>query len=1064
MEINQYIEAINRKYQSGISSEHSYRGEFERLFTDLVGDVEITNEPANVTDCGNPDYVITKGKIPIGYIEAKDIGKDLNSKSFKEQFDRYKKALDNLIIMDYLWFQFFQNGVLVHEVRIGEIEGGNVKSLKGNFETFKNFLIDFSTYISQSIKSSKKLAEMMAGKARMLQDTLEKAVTSDEKSEDNTSLRVQYEAFKRVLIHDLKPKGFADIYAQTLAYGMFAARLHDPTLDDFSRQEAAELIPKSNPFLRRLFEYVAGANIDERIRTTVDNLAEVFRATNIEELLKNFGKSTQSHDPIIHFYETFLAEYDPKLRKARGVWYTPEPIVKFIVQSVDLLLKAEFGLEQGLCDTSKTSIMVDVPTHDRRFKQGVRKVRKDVHKVQILDPATGTGTFLAEVIKCIYEFNFKSIQGAWNTYVESDLIPRLNGFELLMASYAMAHLKLDMLLAETGYRSENNQRLNIYLTNSLEEYHPDTGTLFSNWLSTEANDANHIKRDSPVMVVIGNPPYSLSSSNKGTWIESLIAEYKNDLQEQNLNALSDDYVKFIRYAQYLVDKNGSGIVAMITNNSFIDGITQRQMRKSLFGSFDKIYIYDLHGSAKRKEKAPDGSKDVNVFDIQQGVSISIMIKKENHVAAPEVYHFDSYGSREVKYGRLLNHTVQDISWNKVYPKEPYFFLVPKDDTGLEKYDKGFRPTELFVKYGNGIKFRKDNLLVKHMYEREDVNQLLKDMSVMEEAEVYNKYDTNPTSDWNFEEKKKYFIENDLNNVIQVEYRQFDKRFTYYPLETVNEIIVRGDSRRNLMKNYLFGENIGLVIGRQGQVVGDMPWNLIFVSKYPTDMNIFYRGGGINFPLFVYTEQNNQYTTDEISRISNLSEAIIKRFEQNIGLEFQDSTRDTQKTFTPFDIFDYIYATLHSPTYRSMYDEFLKIDFPKIPYPKDKTIFYKMVELGRELRKTHLLEDIQIDHGVCNYPEDGNNIVSRKLTKNSIGYEAIDEENGKIWINDTQFFKPVSKIAWEFYIGGYQPAQKWLKDRYNKKLSYADIMHYQKIIQALIKTDRLMKEIDSIEFG
>jgi type I restriction-modification system DNA methylase subunit len=617
MTLQQYIDSVAKRYASGISREHSYRADLENLLRAMVTTVEITNEPANVTDCGNPDYVITKGKIPIGYIEAKDIAKDLNSKSYKEQFGRYRNALDNLIITDYLWFQFFQNGEMVHEIRIGEIVDGKVKPLPENFDKFENLIQDFCTFVSQTIKSSKKLAVMMAAKARLLQDILEQAVESDEQTQANTSLKAQYETFKDILIHDLKPKGFADIYAQTLAYGMFAARLNDDTIDTFSRQEAAELIPKSNPFLRKLFGYVAGPDIDERIKPTVENLAEVFRHTNVEELLKNFGNSTQTNDPIIHFYETFLAEYDPKLRKSRGVWYTPEPVVSFIVRAVDDILKTEFGLTQGLADTTKTKIKVDV--------QG-KMIEQEVHKVQILDPATGTGTFLAEVVKYIYNTNFKQMQGMWSSYVDEHLIPRLNGFELLMASYAMAHLKLSMLLAETGYKAKTDQRLNVFLTNSLEEHHKDTGTIFSSWLSAESNEANRIKRDVPVMCVIGNPPYSVSSSNKGEWIQNLIKDYKKDLNEKKLN-LDDDYIKFIRYGQHYIEKNGEGILAYISNNSFIDGITHRQMRKNLLETFDKIYILDLHGNSKKKETTPEGGKDENVFDIMQGVSINIFVKK-----------------------------------------------------------------------------------------------------------------------------------------------------------------------------------------------------------------------------------------------------------------------------------------------------------------------------------------------------------------------------------------------------------------------------------------------------
>ncbi len=251
----------------------------------------------------------------------------------------------------------------------------------------------------------------------------------------------------------MTPKEFADIYAQTLAYGMFAARLCDSDAENFSRHKAAELIPKSNPFLRKLFQYIAGYDIDERIRPVVDNLADLFRAADLKEIMQNFGAASQQNDPVIHFYETFLAEYDPKLRKSRGVWFTPEPVVRFIVRAADDILKNEFGLAQGLADNSKIRIKIAGQEPDKRSKSGYKQTEKQVHRVQILDPACGTGTFLAEVIKQIYNSRFKAMQGIWSSYVENDLIPRLNGFELLMASYAMAHLKLDLLLRETGFRT-----------------------------------------------------------------------------------------------------------------------------------------------------------------------------------------------------------------------------------------------------------------------------------------------------------------------------------------------------------------------------------------------------------------------------------------------------------------------------------------------------------------------------------------------------------------------------------------------------------------------------------
>ncbi len=609
MTLQEYISSINTRYKLGNATEHTFRGDLQQLIESMEPGVRATNEPKR-QKCGAPDFILTRKDIPVGFIEAKDIGDtdlDGNKKTGnKEQFDRYKNSLSNLIFTDYLSFHFYSNGQFSQKISIGEVRNGKIVPLTQNFESFTYLLKYFCTHIGQTITSSKQLAEMMANKARLLADIIEKALLSDEETQENSTLKDQMNAFREILIHDITPKGFADVYAQTIAYGMFAARLHDTNLNSFSRQEAAELIPKSNPFLRKLFAYIAGPDLDDRIKWIVDNLVEVFLACNVEELLKDYGRDTKTEDPVIHFYETFLSEYDPKLRKARGVWYTPQPVVNFIVRAVDDILKSEFNLPLGLADSSRT--------------------KDNVHKVQILDPAAGTGTFLAEVIRQIHT-KFEGQQGIWSNYVETQLLPRLNGFELLMASYAMAHLKLDILLKETGYKPAKEQRFRVYLTNSLEEYHPDTGTLFASWLSSEANEANHIKRDTPVMVVMGNPPYSVSSSNKSEWIEKLMVDYKKDLNERNIQPLSDDYIKFIRYAESLIDRTGEGILAYISNNSFIDGIIHRQMRKHLLETFDKVYILDLHGNAKKKEVCPDGSKDENVFDIMQGVSINIFVKK-----------------------------------------------------------------------------------------------------------------------------------------------------------------------------------------------------------------------------------------------------------------------------------------------------------------------------------------------------------------------------------------------------------------------------------------------------
>lgn len=1051
MTIEQYVENISKRYKQGNSTEHTFRGDLQLLLESLAPEICATNEPKR-QKCGAPDYILTKKDIPVGFIEAKDIGdKDLEGAKKtgnKEQFDRYKASLNNLIFTDYLYFHFYIDGIFKTKIAVAEIQNGTIIPLPKNFATFANLIKDFASHVGQTIKSSKKLAEMMAGKARLLSDVIEKALTSDETHNENSTLKDQMYAFKQILIHDITPKGFADVYAQTIAYGMFAARLHDPTLPTFGRHEAAELIPKSNPFLRKLFGYIAGPDIDDRIKWIVDSLVEIFLACNVEDILKNYGKSTKMEDPIIHFYETFLSEYDPNLRKARGVWYTPAPVVNFIVRAVDDILKTEFDLPNGIADSSKTKIKVDV--------QG-KKTEQEVHKVQILDPATGTGTFLAETIKQIHR-KFEGQQGIWSNYVEKHLLPRLNGFELLMASYAMAHLQLDLLLTETGYKPTTNQRFRVYLTNSLEAHHQDTGTLFASWLSTEANEANHIKRDTPVMCVIGNPPYSGESANKGEWILSLMEDYKKEpggkekLKEKNSKWINDDYVKFLRYGQYFIEKNGSGILAFINPHGFLDNPTFRGMRWNLLKTYDKIYTIDLHGNAKKKETSPDGSTDINVFDIEQGVSINLFIKtgKKNNNELGKVYHFDLFGKRELKYDFLFERKFLTVPYTEIVLVAPDYVMKKSDFSLKQEFGKGFFLNALFKFNGNGIVSKRDSMAFQNT--KAKIKAIVNDVYSFSLEEIKAKYNdiSWESRDGKVEFVKQNVVESGVHEklFVQCEYRPFDKKWTYYTGKSKGFI---GWPVKQIMQHFLNGDNVGLVIGRQGQAVGTMQWNLSFITKSITDFNLFYRGGGMVFPLYLYPETNGQQNIGQSKeRTPNLNTEIVKQISEKLGLTFTYEKETTKDTFTPMDILDYIYAVLHSPTYREKYKEFLKIDFPRVPYPKDKETFWQLVKLGGEIRKLHLLESQIVENYITQYPEDGDNIVTKPQYK-----------EGKVFINDTQYFENVPLIAWNFYIGGYQPAQKWLKDRKDRKLEFEDILHYQKIIVALFETSKIMIEIDKV---
>lgn len=1063
--VSDYVNKVASRIKLGHSSEHTFRIHLEFLINALVPDVIVTNEPSQVTDCGNPDFLISKKDIPIGFIEAKDVGKDLGSKLYKEQFDRYKAALDNLIITDYLMFQFYVGGELIHEVCVGELVEGVVQPHDSEFNRLAELLRDFCVYVGQTIKSAQRLAVLMAGKARLLEHTLYQALISDENSDDNSDLRAQFETFKGVLIHDLTPADFADIYAQTLAYGMFAARLHDDTLDTFSRQEAAELIPKTNPFLRKLFSHVAGIDIDPRIKTTVDNLADVFRATDVAAILKNFGKTTQTQDPIIHFYETFLAEYNPKLRKQRGVWYTPEPVVKFIVRAVDDILKSEFDLADGIADTSKIEIEKQTQTPDSRTKTGYKMVKELVHKVQILDPATGTGTFLAAIIQHIFHSQFENMGGIWSSYVEQDLLPRLHGFELLMASYAMAHLKLDMLLADTGYEPIKPKRMQVYLTNSLEEHNPDTGTLFAGWLSAEANEANAVKRDAPVMVVMGNPPYSGVSANNNKWISDLIEDYKyvdGEHFNERKHWLNDDYVKFIRYGQNFIEKNGEGILAFINPHGFLDNPTFRGMRWNLLNTFDKIYTIDLHGNSLRQEKCLDGSKDENVFDIQQGVAITVFVKsgKKTNSALGKVYHYDLYGKRDEKYEFLSNKSLNEVGFKKVTYDTPYYFFNPKSFVGKESYDEFINLDKLFRVYTSGIVTMGDNFILSDS-ETELNNRLenfLKNDVTPEQFRKEFKLGKN-YPDWLINNKVK--ISNSDLTPVKIAFRPFDNKFTIYS----EHLLWR--RRESVLSNMLYDDNYALLTGKQNK---SDTIDSFFITNTISETKCAERTiQSYSFPLYLYPEQDTQTELLESkeTRTPNLDPEIVADISKAIGLTFTNEKSDEAGTFAPIDILDYIYAVLHSPTYRETYKEFLKIDFPRVPYPSDADTFWKLVALGGELRQIHLLDSpklaTQIKALSLSYPIGGDNAVTRKMTKTSVGFEPdeADSSIGKVWLNDTQYFTNVPLIAWEFYIGGYQPAQKWLKDRQGRTLDMSDVRHYMNIIAALSLTNELMQQIDDI---
>jgi len=987
-----------------------YRADFEILIKAIFESIHVKriDHDPKAQQHNKPDFVILNYDVPILYIEVKDIGVSLDKVEKSEQMSRYF-GYTNLVLTDYLEFRFYRNGIrYIEPIKIADydLKSRKIIPLEKNYEYISRTLLDFSSSQKEPIRSGVHLAKIMGGKAQRIRDNVRQFFSNE--SNNNELIRV-YESIKKLLVHDLRLDAFADMYAQTLVYGLFVARYYDDTPINFTRQEARDLIPASNPFLRHFFDHIAGADFDKRLEYIVDELCVVFSHADVTELMKEYfkvdlwGKTHSEPDPVINFYEDFLKEYDPGLRKKMGAYYTPLPVVQFIIRSVDYLLKNEFGLNDGLADTSKTA--------------------DGLHRVQILDPAVGTGTFISKIIRIIYEHLRETGQeGRWHPYVLHDLLPRLHGFELMMTPYTIAHLKLSIAFKETGFKYFNNRRLGIYLTNSLEvgsiQGEIVTGFGFAESIAEEAKEASKIKNEKPIMVIVGNPPYSVSSSNKSTWIQNLIKEYKKDLHETKIN-LDDDYIKFIRFAEYFIEKNKSGIVAMITNNSFIDGITHRQMRKHLLETFDDIYILNLHGDSKKKERAPDGGKDENIFDIQQGVTVSIFVRKTiTTKGLGLVHHAELYGKRVDKFKALNESNVQNIEWKKLYYAPPYYFFVPKDFSASIEYEKGFKLDELFEKNVTNIVTSRDATVIS--FEKEILLRRLR--SLIDKGKGSMPYLKN-TRDWDVDIAiQKLKADTNIPEKIQkILYRPFDIRFIFYAGYFL-------DWPRLELMPQLLKPNLALVSTRQ--VTGDN-FNHIQVTKWITEYKLgSHDRNSYTFPLYLYSEIE--------SRVPNLKKEIVDEIEKVVG------------KVSPEDIFDYIYAVLYSPGYRKKFRELLKIDFPRVPYPKDPKNFKKLVDLGTELRALHLLESPKLNQFITSYPVVGPNVV-----------EKLTHKNNNVFINNHQYFGNVSDLAWNFSIGGYQPAKKWLKDRKGHILTNEDIEHYQKMIVALAETERIMKEIDKV---
>ena len=1091
MDFNHYLNRVLADLKAGNATEHTHRPALQTLLETSIPGIKATNEPRRIA-CGAPDYIVTRGETPIGYIEAKDIGISLDAVEDDEQLKRYRASLRNLILTDYLEFRLYRNGELVQTAKLAQWQkGGAINKLAAGPTDTAALIESFLNSDQPSIASPRDLAQRMARMAQVIRGLIATAFELENQNQNssNSELHSQFEAFKQVLLgDDLTPAQFADMYAQTICYGLFAARCNHMG-GTFTRLAAANDLPKTNPFLRKLFQNIAGFNLDARIAWAVDDLADMLAKADMGAILSDFGKATRQEDPVVHFYETFLAAYDPRMREARGVYYTPEPVVSYIVRSVDAILKRDFGLQDGLADHSKVTLTRPVVGLDKKTKKAVAATESfQTHRVQILDPATGTGTFLYSVIAHIRE-RFNGNAGMWPGYVAEHLLPRIYGFELLMAPYAVAHMKLGLQLKESGYEiggdAAREERLRVYLTNTLEKAHELTGLpLFTQWLAEEAARAGEIKQSAPIMVVLGNPPYSGHSANKGEWMNALMRGHDTlgnsktgnyfecdgaPLGERNPKWLNDDYVKFMRFAQWRIEQTGYGVLAFVTNHGFLDNPTFRGMRQSLMQTFDDIYLLDLHGNTKKKEKTPEGGKDDNVFDIQQGVAISLFVKRQaagqgSKKAAGKlatVRHADLQGRRAAKYEWLWAHDVLSTKWTKLKPQSPQYLAVPRDTTLLAEYEQSWKITDAMPINSVGIVTARDKLTIH--WTAEDAWRTVKDFAALTVDEARDKFELGDDSqDWTVKLAQDDLKASGLrrDKLTAVLYRPFDVRHTYY---TGKPSGFHCRPRGAVMSNMLTGANLALITSRmtkgenfQHTQVSDKLVEVICMS--PKTSN-----NGFVFPLYLYPTAKTSLFAEEPStapggRRANFTPDFIAACALSTGATWcfdgQGKLGNAKNpTFGPEDVFYYAYAVFYSPGYRARYAQFLKTDFPRLPLTGQRALFAQLVKLGQELCSLHLMRSAAPD--VCSYPVAGDNRVDK------VRFEAQSPtaETGQVFINATQHFAGVPRAVWNYHIGGYQVAHKWLKDRKTRLLTFADLQHYSQVIAALARTMGLQIEID-----
>ncbi|MEW6002936.1 MAG: type ISP restriction/modification enzyme [Nitrospirota bacterium] len=1023
-----YLKQIAETSKQGDAREESYYPVLKSFFDEYCSSsgkkkVHITILPKK-TEAGNPDFRVWDGKQHVtGYIEAKDPAiENLDRIEETEQLKRYLHTFPNVILTNFLEFRLYRNGVRTDKVLVGRPYVVHKLKTTPPVEKEPEFLRLLEKFFSFSIPKvydAKNLAIELAKRTRFLKDEV---ITQELKEEENIGkgfIRGFYKAFKDYLISSLTEDEFSDLYAQTITYGLFAARTRSE--NGFNRKLAYDNIPQTIGILRDFFQFVSLGALPQQMEWIVDDISEILSVTDVSKILHQFFHEGKGKDPIVHFYETFLAEYDPKTREMRGVYYTPEPVVSYIVRSLHGILKEQFKRPAGFADKTVT----------------------------VLDPAAGTLTFLAETAKlAVDEFVSKYGEGGRENFIKDHVLKNFYAFELMMAPYAVGHLKMSFLLEELGYRLQRDDRVKLYLTNTLEmEELAQTELPGMASLSEESHLAGKVKKEQPILVILGNPPYSVSSVNKSDFIEQEMNVYKEDVRdEKNIQPLSDDYIKFLRFAHWKIDQAGKGIIGMITNNSYLSGLIHRGMRKSLLKSFDEIYILNLHGNSRIGEKCPDGSKDENVFDIQQGVSISLFIKNKKQKGMGKVFYQNVYGLRVKKYEYLDKHYVVSTKWKKLQPSVPHYFFEEKEFAEQSKYNTFLSIQDIFGQSSSGVTTHRDHFVVG--FTKEEIKQRIRTFtSDLPDELVRQTFDLGDTHDFNLKDARGKLKKADWKeSILPYLYRPFDSRYVCYRPELIDR------DRHDIMQHFV-KENLGLVVMRQYLYEPVKTYNYVFCVDKLSDRRLFIsnRGAGFIFPLHLYQKKDNP----KKSSLTNIMLLFEPEAEYGVKKPNLSSALigKLSKTFkkgpSPEEIFCYIYAVLYSETYRTKYAEFLKIDFPRVPFTKDYKLFRKMAEYGNRLVDLHLLKSAELDSPIARFQGKGDNRVEKLR---------YDEKTEMVYINKTRYFEGIPPDVWTYQIGGYQVCDKWLKDRKERILSLDEIQTYCRIATTIQRTIEIQKEI------